>query len=97
MSEQESCGGVGPGAMVAPREPLNVISTILSTLPTPPRVTPVVTTPVETTSPEIRAMQATMAEMANTISTLAQVVSRLNESNRSRRSVSVNSHRSDSQ
>ena len=44
MMEQESTGsgGVGPGAMVAPREPLNVIPTILRTLPTPPRVTPVV-------------------------------------------------------
>ena len=100
LMEQESSGGVGPGTMEAPREPLNVIPTtfemIQSTLP---RVMSLETTPLET-SPEIRAMQATITEMANNISGLVQAVSRLSETNRTRRSVSAASnvsHRSGSE
>ena len=99
MSEQENSVGVGPGAMLAHREPLNSIPTTLEMIPTQHRVKSLETTPLET-PPEIRAMQATIAEMANNINVLVQAVTRLNETNRPRRSVSANSnvsHRSGSE
>ena len=61
---------------------------IQSTLP---RVMSLETTPLET-SPEIRAMQTTMAEMANNISGLVQAVTRLSETSRLRRSDSAASN-----
>ena len=75
MSEQENSVGVGPGAMLAHREPLNAIPTTLEMIPTQHRGMSLETTPLET-SPEIRAMQATIAEMANHINGLVQAVTR---------------------
>ena len=92
LMEQESSGGVGPGAEVAPREPLNTIPAVLEMIQTTqPRVMSLETTPLET-PPEIRAMQATIAEMANNINVLVQAVTRLNETTRPRRSVSAASN-----
>ena len=74
MSEQENSVEVGPGAKLAHREPLNAIPTTLEKIPTQHRGMSLETTPLET-SPEIRAMQATIAEMANHISGLVQALS----------------------
>ena len=75
VMEQEFSGGVvGPGAMVAPREPLDAIPTTLETN----QSTLSSAMSLELT-PEIRAMQVTIKEMANHITVLVQAVTRLSD------------------
>ena len=72
VKEQDFSGKVvGPGAMVAPREPLDDISTTLETN----QSTLSGAMPLEL-SPEIKAMQVTIKEMANHINVLVQAVTR---------------------
>ena len=96
VMEQDFSGEVvGPGAMVAPREPLDAISTTLETN----QSTLSGAMPLEL-SPEIKAMQVTIKEMANHINVLVQAVTRLSDTDRPRRSASANSnasHRSGSE